>query len=77
LSEHALEAAVIHKLAAGEEELIPAQFANRMIVGESPLRVYREYRSLTQTALAKVGFSAETLELMRQIAAYFPRKGDQ
>ena len=60
LSEHALDAAAIHafktKLSAGEEELIPAQFANRMIEGESPLRVYRDYRDyreLTQTALAK------------------------
>lgn len=57
LSEHALDAAAIHafnnKLAAGEEELIPAEFANRMIEGESPLRVYREYRELTQSALAK------------------------
>ena len=57
LSEHALDAAAIHafktKLAAGEEELIPAELADRMINGESPLRVYRDYRGLTQTALAK------------------------
>lgn len=57
LSEHALDAAAIHafktKLAAGEEELIPAEFASRMIDGESPLRVYRDYRELTQSALAK------------------------
>ena len=58
LSEHALDAAAIHafnsKVAAGEEELIPAQFANRMIEGESPLRIYREYRELTHSALAKI-----------------------
>lgn len=57
LSEHALDAVAIHafktKLVAGEEELIPAVFANRMIDGESPLQVYRDYRGLTQTALAK------------------------
>lgn len=41
------------RLAAGEDELIPAQFANRIIDGESPLRVYRDYRGLTQSALAE------------------------
>ncbi|SEP77207.1 mRNA interferase RelE/StbE [Devosia sp. YR412] len=39
-------------LAAGREEMIPSEFADRIIDGESPLRVYREYRGLTQTALA-------------------------
>jgi mRNA interferase RelE/StbE len=41
------------RLASGQDELIPAEFANRIIDGESPLRVYREYRGLTQTALAE------------------------
>lgn len=40
-------------LASGEEELIPAEFVDRMIDGESPVRVYRDLRGLTQTALAK------------------------
>ena len=40
-------------LAAGEDELIPATFANRLLDGESPLRVYRELRGLTQAALAE------------------------
>ncbi len=39
-------------LASGEEELIPAEFADRMIGGESPLRVYRSLRGCTQQALA-------------------------
>ena len=38
----------------GDEELIPAEQVQRMIAGESPLRVWREYRALTQTALAQV-----------------------
>lgn len=33
-------------------ESIPAELVNRMIDGESPLRVYREYRGLTQSSLA-------------------------
>lgn len=41
------------QLAAGEDELIPATYANRLIEGESPLRVYRDLRGLTQAALAE------------------------
>ena len=41
-------------LAAGEDELIPAEFAERLLEGESPLRVYRDCRSLSQAELARV-----------------------
>lgn len=40
-------------LAAGEEELVPADYANRLLNGESPLRVYRDWRGLTQASLAE------------------------
>lgn len=40
------------ELAAGEDELIPADYARRLIDGESPLRVYRELRGLSQSKLA-------------------------
>ena len=40
-------------LAAGEDELIPSDYANRLLNGESPLRVYRELRGMTQAALAE------------------------
>lgn len=43
----------VAQLAAGEDELIPAAFANRLFDGESPLRVYRDLRGLTQAALAE------------------------
>ena len=36
----------------GDEELVPEAFAKRLIAGESPLRVWRELRGLTQAALA-------------------------
>lgn len=39
-------------LASGEEELIPAAYANRLLNGDNPLRVYRGLRGLTQAALA-------------------------
>ena len=38
-------------LAAGEDELVPADFAKRLIAGESPLRVWRELRGLSQVKL--------------------------
>ena len=40
------------RLATGQEELVPASMVDRMLNGESPLRVWREYRGLTATALA-------------------------
>jgi DNA-binding XRE family transcriptional regulator len=40
-------------LAAGEDELIPAEYANRLLNGDSPLRVYRDLRGMTQAALAE------------------------
>lgn len=40
-------------LAAGEEELIPAEVVNRVLNGDSPLRAYRDLRGLTQAALAE------------------------
>lgn len=50
------------KLAAGEEEAIPEEFANRLIDGESPIRVYRELRGLSARELAdKTGISAAFL----------------
>lgn len=55
-TENAIDLAAIDdfkkKFAAGEEELIPADIANRILDGENPLKVWREYRGLTQEALA-------------------------
>ena len=44
---------VMADLAAGREEAVPAEFARRLISGESPLRVWRDRRGLTQSALAR------------------------
>ena len=41
-------------LASGEDELIPAEFAERLLGGESPLRVYRDFRNLSQSELARM-----------------------
>lgn len=49
-------------LAAGEDELIPAEYVNRLLNGESALRVYRDMRGLTQAALAeKAGVNRVTV----------------
>jgi DNA-binding XRE family transcriptional regulator len=70
-----------HRLAAGEDELVPAEIANRILDGESPLRVWREHRGLTVKQVAdKAGVSAPfvsqiengqregSVETMRKIA---------
>ena len=48
-------AAVRHireRLAAGAEELVPAAVVKRLDSGESPVRVFREWRGMTQGQLA-------------------------
>ena len=40
-------------LAEGEDELIPADYVNRLLNGENALRVYRDLRGLTQAALGE------------------------
>jgi len=38
---------------AKNQESFPSEIARRLIDGESPLRVFREYRGLTQAALSE------------------------
>lgn len=40
------------KLAAGEEELVPAEIVNRIVDGENKVRVWREHRGMTARDLA-------------------------
>ena len=39
--------AVEARIASGQEELIPASVVDRLLDGEPPLRVWREFRRLT------------------------------
>ncbi len=39
-------------LASGGEELMPSEYAERIIFGESPYLVWREYRNLTLKAVS-------------------------
>ena len=45
--------AVETKIAGGQEELVPSVVVDRLLAGEAPLRVWREFRKLTQVALAR------------------------
>ena len=45
--------AVDARLANGEEEFIPADVVDRLLDGEPPLRVWREFCGLTQSELAR------------------------
>ena len=40
--------------AADGEEYVPIELVDRIIAGENPLKVWREYRGLTQQALAEM-----------------------
>ena len=55
--EDALDARALVELrdreAAGEAEYVPIELADKMLAGEHPVRVWREYRGLTLSALAK------------------------
>jgi DNA-binding XRE family transcriptional regulator len=42
------------RLDRGEDELIPLEITERRLAGESPVRIWRDHRALTQEALAKV-----------------------
>ena len=46
-------AAVEAGIAAGADDLVPASVADRLIDGEPPLRVWREYRGFSQSGLAR------------------------
>lgn len=48
------ELAVQARIDAGTEEFLPEAVADRLIDGESPLRVWREHRGLSQSALARM-----------------------
>ena len=50
------------KLAHREEEVVPAEVVGRLVEGESPVKVWREHRGLTQEDLGeKVGLSGSYL----------------
>lgn len=54
--------AVRQEIASGRQEMIPAAIVDRLLDGENPIRVWREYRGLKASALAEAaGISAAYL----------------
>jgi DNA-binding XRE family transcriptional regulator len=69
------------RLAAGEEELVPSEMVDRILAGENRVRVWREHRGLSVSALAEKAGIAQpylsqietgkregTLQTMKKIA---------
>jgi len=44
---------VIARLKTGAEELLPAEVADRLINGQNPLKIWRIYRGMSQSHLAR------------------------
>ena len=44
---------ILERIKAGTEELIPAAVVDRLLDGEAPLTVWRAYRGLSQSELAR------------------------
>lgn len=42
----------VRELDEGRDQTIPAHVVDRLMAGDNPVKVWREYRELTQTALA-------------------------
>jgi len=60
--EDAADNAALEAWAKAPTETFPASIADALIAGESPVRVFRRHRNLTQTELAhKAGISAPYL----------------
>lgn len=54
-----------------EEESFPIAVADRLLAGESPIKVYRSYRGLTQRQLATAA-AIKTIDLSRIEAGQHP-----
>lgn len=52
------------RLVRGEEETIPAVVMDRLLAGEQPVRVWREYRGLTQAQLAEAAAVTQSMVAM-------------
>lgn len=53
LVENAEDIQAVKDFNASDEEAFPSELVDRLIDGENPVRVYREYRGLTQSKLGE------------------------
>jgi mRNA interferase RelE/StbE len=44
---------ILERIKAGTEELIPSDVVDKLLAGDAPLIVWREYRGLSQSELAR------------------------
>ena len=44
---------ILERIKAGTEELIPSDVVDKLLAGDAPLTVWREYRGLSQSELAR------------------------
>jgi len=58
--EDRLDIAALDQALRLDEELLPAELVKRMVNAESPVRVFREHRGLTQQALADAAGVSKT-----------------
>ena len=58
--EDALDRAALDHALRLDEELLPADLVRRMVEGESPLRIFRTYRGMSQQALADAAKVSKT-----------------
>ncbi len=62
-AEDVIDAAALEKvlaaIAAGEDEAVPAAVVNRLLDGDNPVRVWREHRGMTMSALAEAVGSSQ------------------
>ena len=55
---------IMSNLARGEDEALPQAVAQRLLNDEAPLRVWREYRGLSQTQLAEAAGVTQAMVTM-------------
>lgn len=53
LEDIALYDSAVAALERGEEEFVPSELVDRLLPGENPVKVWREYRGLSQRELAQ------------------------
>lgn len=55
------------KLAAGAEEFVPSEMVDRLMSGEAPIRVWREYREMSLAALSQA--AAVSVDHLQEVEA--------
>lgn len=57
----------VRELAEGRDELIPGEIVDRLLAGENAVRVWRQYRELTQAELAaRVGLAQSYVAMVER-----------